>query len=267
MLGCVGVLLGCAEQESRQSLRISVTSPTVRCVEDAPPEKPRGRSWAERRLELLGRACFHRHGESVSWRLGPAGVEIRDGGIAYDRHVAYRLARIAPIWEKYGSAIEASAWKHNVPAELILAVIVEESSGDPLALRHYPGYRSDQMTPQRISIGLGQMLLSTARSITRAAITRTWLIVPENAIELIALYLSDQYPITGFDPPLAAAAYNAGSFLVMNEPGNRWRLHNAPYIESFIAVSNAAQRHLEVHGPPETSLAAVFARRTSLLRN
>src|SRR5687768_6908016 len=120
MLGCVGMLLGCAEGYRREAPSLA----PVRCSDEVPLAKPRGRSWPERRIEMLARGCFHRHGDSVAWRLGSDGVEIRGGAVAADRHVAYRLSRIAPVWERYGALIDASARKHAVPAELILTVII-----------------------------------------------------------------------------------------------------------------------------------------------
>lgn len=192
-----------------------------------------------------------------------AGSAGRRGAPRSDRHIEYRIRNIAPVWLQHGDLIRPAAEKYSVPAELILAVIVEESEGKPTAISRYPGYVSDHATPSKISVGLGQMLISTARAIApehRASIDRAWLMRPANAIDLIARYLDLQYRQTGFDPPLAAAAYNAGSIPVAPAAANRWRLGNAPYVERFVAVFNAAQSHLTaMPDRPAQSFAAIFA--------
>ncbi len=226
------------------------------CGDDMTVPPPRGVTWAERSAELHQRACFHRYGDSVAWRLGPSGLELREGAVKSDRRVDHRLRLIEPVWQRYGGLIATAARAHAVPAELILTVIVEESGGKPSAIARYRGYRSDAATPRKISVGLGQMLISTARATApehARRIDRRWLSDPANAISLIARFLADQYRETGFDPPLAAASYNVGAIMRSFARDNRWRLLNANYVES----SSRADR-------PDQSFATIFAGRPPL---
>lgn len=178
-----------------------------------------------------------------------------------DHHTDFRIRRIDPVWLRYDALVAAAAREHAVPAELILSVIVEESGGNPAAIVRYRGYRSDASTPRKISVGLGQMLLNTARAAApERPVDRRWIADPANAIALIARFLAHQYRDTGFDPPLVASAYNAGAVAYDADRSSRWRLKNAGYVESFVAVFNAAQRHLAAHADrPEQSFAALFA--------
>jgi soluble lytic murein transglycosylase-like protein len=202
----------------------------------------------------------------VAWRLSDRGVLLCAGRVPTSRATRYRLSRIPRVWHDYGALIAASARRHAVPAELIVAVIVNESGGRADAVHRYRGFVSDARTPNRISIGLGQMLLGTARAIMNdRRIGRAWLLEPRNAIRAIAVYLDRQYPTTGFDPPLVAAAYNAGALYRDPSPANRWRLRNHPlggstYIDAFVAIANGAVMHLKRTGrPPAQSFAAVLA--------
>ncbi|MCW5771583.1 MAG: lytic transglycosylase domain-containing protein [Rhodospirillaceae bacterium] len=218
-----------------------------------------GAGWKNRREELLRRQAAHRYGGSVAWKLGPEGVELCRGTVATDANIRYRVKLVAPVWARHGAAIAAAARRHGVPAELILTALVEESGGRPGSIVRYPGYVSDAATPQKISIGVGQMLLSTARRLAPGQpIDRAWLLKPENAIDLVARYFALVYRQTGFDPPLAAAAYNGGG--VRPGGGNRWNIANPRYVESFVAVFNASVAHLAAQADrPRESFAALFA--------
>ena len=200
------------------------------------------------------------------WRLTDRGVSLCGGRVPVSRVARNRIAWIPRVWRDYGALIAKAAAGHNVPAELIVTVIVNESGGRANAINTYSGYAGDGRTPSRISIGLGQMLLSTARAIMNdRSIDRAWLLKPANAIGAIAVYIDRQYRLTGFDPPLVAAAYNAGALYRDASTANRWRLRNHPvgrsiYIDNFVAVANAATDYLRRSGkPPAQSFAALLA--------
>jgi hypothetical protein len=60
------------------------------------------------------------------------------------------------------------------------------------------------------------------------------------------------FPKTGYDPPLVAAKYNAGSLIANNSPQNRWRLRMFPigtskHVDRFIAFFNDACFMLATH--------------------
>jgi hypothetical protein len=133
------------------------------------------------------------------------------------------------IWEQFGAAISGWCNRLSVPAELIVATIATESGGDPQAVRLEPGYISDEATPDKVSPGLMQTLLSTARaSLTNPAIDRNWLMVPENSIQAGTNYILQQSKHTAFDPPIVACCYNAGSVSLNDSPNNPWRMLQYP---------------------------------------
>lgn len=70
------------------------------------------------------------------------------------------------VWQAHRLDIEEAALKHKVPVELIVATICAETSGRTDAIRIEPGYVSDLTTPHRVSCGLMQTLISTARQAT-----------------------------------------------------------------------------------------------------
>lgn len=66
---------------------------------------------------------------------------------------------------------------------MIVATIATKSSGNPKAIRFEPHYKSDEETPNQVSPGLMQTLISTAReALGNTGIDRNWLLVPENSI-------------------------------------------------------------------------------------
>ncbi len=172
----------------------------------------------------------------------------------------HRLALIAPTWQRHGSLIAAATARHGVPAELILAAIVEESGGRANAVAAYPGYVSDAATPSKVSLGLGQMLLSTARTLAPGQrLGRAELFDPAIAIDLVARYFARFYPATGFDPRLAASSYNVGSVRTLSA-GQRWHPPNPGYVARFVAVFEASVAHLATQPDrPAASFAAMFA--------
>lgn len=220
-----------------------------------------GQNWAERRQEIVARNGFSRAGNTLllyapsATRAGSCG-----NALAGSAEVRYRVGLIAPTWQRYGTLIAASAARHGVPAELILAAIVEESGGRAHAVAKYPGYVSDADTPSKVSLGLGQMLISTAQRLApERRIGRAALFDPAIAIDLVARYFARFYPATGFDPALAATSYNVGSLRAM-KAGQRWSPPNPRYVARFVAVFDASVAHLAAQPDrPAVSFAAMFA--------
>jgi transglycosylase-like protein with SLT domain len=148
------------------------------------------------------------------WRLTPAGV-VLDGGNAPLRSPGPpRTASLA--WERFRAPMQAAAARFGVPVELLLATACTESGGRADAVREEPGYASDEETPQRVSSGLMQTLIGTAReALGDPSLDRARLLDP--AVSLLAgaavvrrQAVSGGRP-TAFDPPLVCIAYNAGS--------------------------------------------------------
>lgn len=224
-------------------------------------------SWNGRRLEIGRLTRWQSFRNSVSWRLTANGILTDRGPVRISPRQRYRLKTVRVAWRKYGGLIRAAARRYRVPAELFVAIIVNESALDPRARQIYRGYVSDAKTPDRISVGLGGILISTARYMLRdPSIDRAWLEKPANNIRMIGIYLNRQYRLTGFDPPKVAAAYNAGGLYRQNGRKNRWKLRNYPigrsvYIDLFVAVLDETIRYLARHPyRPRESFAALFSR-------
>ncbi|OGG44938.1 MAG: hypothetical protein A3F84_05705 [Candidatus Handelsmanbacteria bacterium RIFCSPLOWO2_12_FULL_64_10] len=116
-----------------------------------------------------------------------------------------------------------------MPVELIVATICAETGGDPSAVREEPGYVSDAQTPGKVSPGLMQTLISTARGVLGdEAIDRRWLLEPDNSIRAGTAYIASQWKATHLDPPKVACAYNAGGVYPNLSPQNRWKMRQYP---------------------------------------
>lgn len=187
---------------------------------------------------------IHQYKDSVPWRLTPKGLEV-NGTVA---GTPGRLVTVPRVWGDYRVAMVDAAEHFGVPVELILATACTESGGDARALRKEPGYVSDEATPQRISPGLMQTLISTARSTLRdQGIDRAWLLDPANSITAGTSYIAEQSGQTHYDPPKVAAAYNAGA--IYSQPGehNRWKMRQYPigtgvHVDRYVAWFNDAFR-------------------------
>ena len=196
---------------------------------------------------------------SVLWRLATDGIRI--GGTPATG-TAGLPKTVEGVWARFGDDIRAWATEYDVPVELIVATICTESRGKPEALRTEPGYRSDRETPGRVSPGLMQTLIATARDTLgkrgfgdTGGIDRTWLFVPRHSIRAGTSYIREQFDRPGarstrFDPPKVACAYNAGSLLLNGGAENRWKMKQYPigsgmHADRFVAWFNDCFRLFE----------------------
>lgn len=195
-------------------------------------------------------AEFHRVFEGgVRWRVLPAGVEIEGSGIERSKGSPVTVTR---IWDSFAAQINATARARRVPCALIVATIATESGGRPDAVRLEPGYRSDDETPHKVSPGLMQTLISTAREALQLSCGRSWLLEPANSIEAGTAYIARQARLTELDPPLVAAAYNAGRLAEQTAAANRWRLRQYPigtsaHCDRFVRFFNDAVAVFSTH--------------------
>lgn len=192
---------------------------------------------------------FHTFEDSVRWRLTADGVEVDGSGVERTKGSPATVAR---VWETYADAINRTARARRVPCELIVATICTESGGKASAVRLEPGYKSDEATPGKVSPGLMQTLISTASEAMGRKVDRAWLLEPANSIEAGAVYIARQSKKTGFDPPLVAAAYNAGSLKYQDGRNNRWKLRQYPigtskHCDRFVQFFNDAVYVLSRH--------------------
>src|SRR3954470_24683100 len=95
------------------------------------------------------------------WRTTPRGIEVNG---KFERTVGQPIS-VTNVWKAFHAPINAAATKFGVPVPLIIGTICTESQpiGDPRALRLEPGWISDEKTPDKVSPGLMQTLISTAR--------------------------------------------------------------------------------------------------------
>lgn len=176
----------------------------------------------------------HKHFEDgVSWALTLEGIAV-EGAPASG--TPGEPTTIRTIWKRYGDICTTYAKHYGVPVELIVATIATESGGNPNARLGEPKLDDE-------SVGLMQTLVKTARStLGRRDIISDHLLKPELSIEAGTAYIAQQRGSTHFDPPLVAAAYNAGSIRRDSSAANRWKLlcyptgtgrHIDRYVEYF----------------------------------
>lgn len=188
--------------------------------------------------DTLGQASFAMFGVSVrslldvhnafggvTWKLTSDGIVV---GGSLDRS-AGKLVTVPRVWSTFKSQIIAAATSAKVPLELLVATICAESSGNPEAIRTEPGYISDDATPGRVSVGLMQTLIETARAqMPGQVIDRQALIDPATSLQAGARYIASHATRTMMDPPLVACDYNAGHLERNDSDANRWKILQYP---------------------------------------
>lgn len=207
------------------------------------PVLKRERPWQDGLRPFLP-ALIEAHGAPVGngrnrWRLTRAGIEL-EGENGAHRNAKPDIA--ARCWSTHREALEAAATRFTVPVELLIATACTESAGRADAIREEPGFTSDAATPNRVSPGLMQTLISTAReALSDPTLDRRKLLDPAVSAAAGAAYIRRQsQAMTRFDPPLVAMAYNAGSLRMNSDASNPWGLigtkrGNVWHADTFIA--------------------------------
>jgi hypothetical protein len=205
--------------------------------------------------------------DSVCWVLTEAGIAINGTPVSGTPGVPLTVQKIL---DDFAAPIVAACNQHGVPVELVVATIATESRGDPAARREEPGFVSDAQTPHRVSLGLMQTLVSTAREATGdQALTAAALLTPAASIEAGTAYVAKQFSITGFDPPKVACAYNAGGIYYNPSANNRWKMRQYPigtarHADRFVSFFNDCFCSLRANTAPllanAPSLVAQFDR-------
>jgi hypothetical protein len=164
--------------------------------------------------------------DSVAWALTTTGIGIAGAAAAGS---GGQLVTVRTIWSKFGVSAARWAESFRIPVELIVATIATQSRGDPKALRLEPDYVDDDKTPDKVSPGLMQTLISTARDVLRQDdIDRAWLLEPDNSIRAGTACIDRQRRLTLLDPPKVACAYNAGGLYHDPSAANRWKMRQYP---------------------------------------
>lgn len=190
---------------------------------------------------------------SRRWRLTTAGVLV--AGHAAPPRTQGPPMTAAGVWMRFRAPLEKCAAAYGVPVELLVATACTESRGRAEATRQEPGYVDDATTPHRVSPGLMQTLISTAReALGDPAIDRAALLDPEVSIRAAAAYIRGQATRRGlptlFDPPLVAIAYNAGSLRPALDPTDPWGL---------VQTARGSQRHADIFVEFFNDCVALFA--------
>ncbi len=219
-------------------------------------DRPR---WLLTQVRRLARP-HRRFPDSVQWALRPEGVSVEG---AAPETTAGEPRTVRRIWEAYGDSIARWGRDFGVPVELVIATISTETGGKADARREEPGFEDEARTPHRISIGLMQTLISTARDTLQLDyIDAQWLLEPDNAIRAGTGYIARQSPKTLFDPPVVACAYNAGGVYHDRSEQNRWRMRQYPigtshHADRFVKWFNDCFRAFEgFEGHPQAGLLA-----------
>ncbi len=168
----------------------------------------------------------------VRWQLTADGVLVE--GDSVPRRTVGEPATARRIWRDFGAYIQQSCARNGVPVELVVACIATESRGVINATLKEPDGRQ--------SVGLMQTLIGTAQEVMGRAVSYEELLTPEVSIEAGTRYLKRQYEKTKFQPPLAAAAYNAGGlYQARDQDNNRWNLRSTgDHIDRFVLYFNDA---------------------------
>jgi hypothetical protein len=199
------------------------------------------------------REMHGRYPDGIRWRLTPHGLDV-DGVLAEPRKPEADLA--ARVLRDYADAIATASARFPVPAELAIATICTESSGRADAKRFEPGcdLEDPSRTPRRVSVGLMQTLLSTAReALGDDTLSLSALENPSTSIRAGMAYMWRQAGATRFDPPLVCCAYNAGSVRYQGSATNRWRMAQYPigtseHADRFVRYFNGAMRAIAESG-------------------
>lgn len=165
------------------------------------------------------RAWHRQPGGGVRWRLTPAGVEVEGEGLQRTPGDPTTCRR---IWREFRAPLVRWSTLYQLPVELLIATAATESRGNPGAIRTEPGYVSDLETPDRVSIGLMQTLLATAREVTGVPWMPHALLEPNASTMAGGGYVRTQADETRLDPVLVCCSYNAGGAYPSLK--NRWGL-------------------------------------------
>lgn len=170
--------------------------------------------------------------DGLGWSIEPheSGARVHVEGESNPPRTVGEPRTMEELWNDYGCSITAASERWGVPKLLIASMLAIEAVKirgtfhfDPTSTRyepktrHRPAYRSDESTPERVSYGLMQTLLSTAAGVEKRKtvmghrITKKTLFIPHVSIQLGAAYLHELGSREEtFDPVYMCGAYNAG---------------------------------------------------------
>lgn len=221
---------------------------TVQIRFDDPPAAPADPQWVN--APAMDQQPFHSRFGGQQWRYDDTGIFLQ--GVATPEKSDGAPITCATIVSLYGTQILAASHARGVPPELIVMTIAaevganrgSEFTGAP-TFRWEPRVRVTDVSPPRFgdySAGPMQTLATTARSIFRKihpgqdafaaapALATKPVPAPSNnplydaglSIDLGTAVIMQSLHVTGLDPILVAACYNAGS--IRQSTDNPWHL-------------------------------------------
>lgn len=220
MFGCAGVAKKPVVVEERPSNTIEEKVAPAAGPSAAAAAVPAGVPEFWRNVAGLG--AFHGYRNGIRWRLASDGIELENATITGHK---VNPAVIRRVWHDYGAIIERWSERYHVPIEVILTTICVESKGNPRAKGGN-------------NVGLMQLLPRTARTILNdPSVTEESLYDPNTNIRAGTAYIAWQSGSTRYDPPMVAAAYNAGR---LRPADNRWGLKQyGPHLDKTVVWFNA----------------------------
>lgn len=176
---------------------------------------------------------WHRRFGGKEWRLTPEGIEVKEEGHVRTEGPPLTMTY---LWEDFGDHFLSASRKLDCPVDIPAAMVPIEAARkqgslrfDPESVREEPGFESDEETPHKVSPGLMQTLISTARRmadkydlVDSKKVDREFLFEAEHSILLGMAYCKDRIEVYGPDPILICGAYNAGS--VRETDDSEWRI-------------------------------------------
>lgn len=187
----------------------------------------------------------------ASYRVeSDGGVEVRGEFPIWDPGSAQE-AKLLKAWADYGDWVAAAGKRTGVPASWLIAILVQESGGNPFACSPCsicnPSICVEGAGFRCCAFGLMQFIDSTARAY--GASGPQLMGKPKLAIDIAAEFVADKMEKHGFDPVLLAAAYNAGTPRCGGSSPTFGLVANHDYPMSVVKYSNTALA-LELQPPP-----------------
>ncbi len=215
------------------------------------------------------------------WRMTPDGIELGPGeggeGLVRTRGEPISTRN---LWADFGPMFLESAGMYGIGADVLCTIAALESAVDPArrshrnpkSVRYEPGYVSEERSANKVSYGLCQILLSTARGVAgltpwgKSFFGRETMFDPRVSIILAGAVLRNRWNRHLGDPLLASAMFNAGGVYQSDRNefhvrthGEHRLLHTAQWFNDLVAVLRddelVAVGYRRLFDLPETSRA------------
>ena len=174
--------------------------------------------------------------------------------------LAYGGDAVRRSWAWFGPQALKAAAEFDVPVELILATMATESVRSASSAS-----QAARMRGTSGEVGVMQTLPATARAaLGDRSLKAKQLEDPLTSARAGAAYIALQLGETGYDPPLVAAAYNAGGVRPDSGKRNLWKLACYPrgtgrHVERFVGEFGDAMTLARGRGVPGPSFVRLLS--------